>query len=322
MSIRLSPWLALLPIALGVAGWWAWWDRTATRWQEALGQAVVPPQRILGFPYRLQADFGPLAVAHAHGGAGVEARAASATVERAFGRAWPHVFAATGTVLRADAAQPAGMTAALEAARLRGSLDLAGGRLNRLSLLLPETQLQASFLGRALILSNAELHLRQTPGNPPPDRGPAPVAELVLTAPSARLGPAGAPLVLELRATLVQRGRLRSVADWAWEGGQLRIDRLILADATGPVFDLAGTATPRPGVGGMGMAATITTPCPASVVAALEGRAPGQPEARRRVPVTIALTGALSRPDVRPSAEALASRPVRAQEPPCPRLAG
>lgn len=322
MSIRPRPWMALLPVVLGVAGWWAWWDRTATRWQEALGEAVAPPQRILGFPYRLQADFGPLALARAHGGAGVEARAASATVERAFGRPWPHVFAATGAVLRADAAAPAGVTAALEAARLRGSLDLAGGRLGRLSLLLPEAQLQASFLGRALLLSGTELHLRQAPGNPPPDRAPAPVAELVLSAPSARLGPAGAPLVLELRATLVQRGTLRSVADWAGEGGQVRIDRLTLADATGPVLELAGTAAPRPAIGGMDVAATITTPCPASVIAALEGRAPGQPEARRRVPVTIALTGALSRPEVRPSAEALAARPVRAQEPPCPRLAG
>ncbi len=320
MSWRGRPWLALLPVLLGLLGWWLWWDRAAGRWQAQLGEVLTRPERVIGFPYRLQADFGPLALARAHGGAGVEARASSATVERAFARPWPHVFAATGLVARAEAGLPAGIALGLEAPALRGSLDLAGGQLNRLSLVMPSARLELGWLGGALNLAEAELHLRQVPAALPAQDRPGAVAELVLTAARARFGTAGAPLVLDARATLLQQGALRSVADWVAAGGALRIDRLTLADATGPVLELSGGIRPGSGVP-LVLAARITTPCPASVLAALQGRPPA-PEFRRRVPVSLTLAGPPSRPVVEPSADALARRPVRAQEPPCPMLAG
>jgi hypothetical protein len=319
MRWRGRPWLALLPVAAGVLGWWLWWDRAAARWDGGLAEHLAAPVRVIGFPYRLQADFGPISIARAHSGASVEARAASATVERAFGRAWPHLFAAQGLVARAEAAAPAGAALGVEADRVRGSLHLGGGRLNRLSLVLTGARLTLDWVGRDLHASEAELHLRQSPGAPPDGRI-GPVGELVLSAPAARLGDGGAPLALNLRATLTQRAPLAGVRDWAQADGALRIDELTLADATGPALALAGTVGPGSG-GALAISATITTLCPATILGALTG-APAALEYRRRAPVTITLSGSPGRPVVTPSPEALASRPARRQEPPCPRLSG
>lgn len=321
MIWRGRPWMALLPLVLGLLAWWLWWDHAAGQWQAGLEAALGERPRVIGFPYRLQADVGPLSLARAHGGAGFEARAATVSVERAFGRPWPHVFAAQQLVLRADAAAPAQLTLGMEAERARGSLDLGAGRLDRLSLELADARLALGWLRRSVLAPEAEIHLRQAPGAPPPADGrPGPVAELVVSSPAAQVGAQGAPLTLSLRATLIQRGALTSVRDWAEHGGALRIDELVLADSTGPVLRLSGSVAPGPG-GALALAAAITTPCPATVLAAFAGRMPA-PEYRRRVPVSIALAGAPGRPTATPSAEALAARPVKAQEPPCPRLAG
>ncbi len=90
----------------------------------------------------------------------------------------------------------------------------------------------------------------------------------------------------------------------------------MLADASGEVARL--TASVVPVAGTLRLTGTVTTVCPASVRAAVDGTAPA-PELRLRNPVRLAFGGT-------PGFFVLAPMPtdaptaVRGQMPPCPRL--
>ena len=129
----------------------------------------------------------------------------------------------------------------------------------------------------------------------------------------------GAPISLDGDATVRGAARLTNAAAWAAQGGS--IDLLVTGrDATGELF-VADTSIVPLGEGWR-LAGTISTVCPLSLQAALNGTA-APAEQRLRAPVRLSLETAL--PAGGPVALSglpadLATRPRRGQLPACPTL--
>lgn len=303
--------VSLLPLALGLAtyglfwrGWAADFETTLARW--------FPGERPVatGFPYRLESELAGVTTGWGR---------VSATVDRLRLNRGP--WRPELTVMQGQgvgvSAQLAGLSARVAAAAATASLKLDGDRIARFSLVLPAARGNAG-LGPDFAAESLELHAREMAGKA--DGGPSlPVqGQLVIGATGFRLGQ-GAPISLAGDIAARGRARLTDARAWADQGGSL--DAVLTGtDATGELFRLEATLVPLQG--GLRLAGTITTVCPLSVQAALNGTA-APAEQRLRAPVRLALESAL--PAGGPVALSgvpadLATRSRRGQLPACPAL--
>ena len=307
--------LALLPLLLGLAvygylwrGWAAGFDETLVRWFPGKTPAVT------GFPYRLEAELAGVMLAH-EGEVTLGLTADRLRLNRGPWRPELTVAQGQGVTLRAERG---GLRSAVKAAAATASLRLGQGRLERLSIILP--QVQGSFgIGPDFAAETLELHARER-AEPAPADGDArlPVqGQLVLTAAGLRLGQ-GAALQLDGDALVRSPQRLAAYSRWA-QGGSVDLT-LAGRDATGELFRLEASIVDVQGR--LQLAGTITTVCPLAVSAALAGAA-APAELRLRAPVRLAVESAL--PAGGPVALSglpadLAGRSRRGQLPACPRL--
>lgn len=311
---RWSLLLALLPLALGLGGYFVAWRGWAADFESALagwfpGRSVVAT----GFPYRLEAELAG-AVRRHDGTVQLALAADRLRLNRGPWRPELTVLQAQGVQLSAGLA---GLAAKAQAASGNASLHLADGRLQRLSIVLPDAAGNAGF-GPDFTATRLELHLRERqPGAAADAARPQPRGQLVIGASGLKLGQGAA---LSLDADLVARGRQRLADYAAWASDGVVDVGLTARDASGEVLKLDASIVPLGRQ--LRLAGTITTVCPLAVQALLAGT-PAPAEQRLRSPVRLALETAL--PAGGPVAISgipadLAGRARRGQLPPCPQL--
>ncbi len=306
--------LSLLPLGLGLAaygyawrGWAAAFETTLAGWFP--GQTVAAS----GFPYRLEAELAGVARRH-DGTVRLGLTAERLRLNRGPWRPELTVFQGQGVTLSAGLGD---LAARVAAASGNASLHLAAGRLQRLSIVLPNAHGNAG-LGPDFRATSLELHLRERlPGRGADAAGPQPRGQLVVGAIGLSFG-GGAPLALDADLAVRGSARLTSYPGWAADGV---IDVVASArDATGEVLKLDASIVPLGER--LRLAGTISTVCPLQVQAFLAGtKAPA--ELRLRAPVRLALESAL--PAGGPVALSglpadLATRARRRQLPACPAL--
>lgn len=312
--------VSLLPLLLGLAVYGQFWRGWAAGFETTLA-SWFPGRRVevTGFPYRLEAELTQVGLAR-QGGVRLGLAVDRLRLNRGPWRPELTVLQGQGVEL---AAATGGLMARVDAGVATASLkivpDSAGvDRLSRLSIVLPHASGNAG-LGPDFRADSLELHLREILGAAA-DAGPSLPArgQLVVVASGFTLG-AGAPISLDGDIRARGPGRLDDYRRWADQGGSLDVT-LRGSDATGEVF--AADASVVPLGGGFRLAGTITTVCPLSVQAALNGTA-APAEQRLRAPVRLALESALPAGGAVALSGIPADLPTRArrgQLPACPRL--
>ncbi|WP_448581573.1 hypothetical protein [Thermaurantiacus sp.] len=312
-------WLTLVPLLLGIAGWYLAWSQWRDRLETAL-LALLPagtPIALGGFPYRLEARTGPVQLERA--GEAVTARLAAEAmvVNRQPWRVDRQVINLAAPRIALTGLR--GATLGLEAPSAQASLRFDSGWIARASAVFEAARLRAEFLPVPARAERLEVHVRETPANVVSDQSATlPVqAQLILSAVALRFGE-GEAVSLSAALDLTARAPVRRVATWQ-AGGTAELRELVIADREGEVVRVSGTFSPGADRRLL-FAGSVETVCPASVRAALLGSPPVS-EKRTRKPVRFALTavlGELAEPEA-PVPGAVAP-PVRAQAPDCPRL--
>lgn len=311
MTRRLPLWTTLIPLALGVAGYYAWWSKQADTLADAVAPWVGAPLTVQGFPYRIElVAERPL---FTHEGEGNLTVAAERLVINRGPAASPVLVGyleRPRIALSAKGVPAAAVT--LRAAASQSSWRWDRGHLARLSTVLTDARIVSPLLPAPLIGPEIEVHVRETPATADPaSRSATPPAqvEAVLRGGAVRFG-GGDPLKLTAQAELTAPQAIRSRA--AWDGGTAELRSLTLADKTGEVLKLSATALPSGEVAG-----TVETVCPRTVLALFAGTAPPK-ELRARRTIRFAFSG---RPGgYTADAPDLSRVPVRSQEPLCPAL--
>jgi hypothetical protein len=310
---RIPVWIALLPLALGIVGYWLWWERQAEAFRQQVA-AFAPGATIGGFPYRIEAGVGARRIVRRAGGITLAAAASRATVNRQPWRTG-HVVIATENPSLALAVQ------ALPAVRVRvaGPAALASVRrpadvLERLSIRFERAEIELPFAG-AFAASAFELHLRETPVVDAPALPTGPTQAEARIAGTLARGDVRVAIDLPLFATA--DAPIVSVAQWR-DGGTVEIrGGRLLTEKGEAVAGFDATLAPLPD-GRIAIAGTVDTDCPATLRALLAGR-PAAVEYRtrrtQRLPVN-GVDGAIRLGE----AEGPSGGPVRSQEPPCPAL--
>jgi hypothetical protein len=325
---RLPLWAMLVPLLVGVAAWALMWRSYADGLEADLRQVLPPGTEIAtsGFPYRLEAHVTPLDLSHRDTALAARLKAGDVSVNRVPWQRDRQVLNLTDSVADIALTPLPAARARVAAAEAQASLRLEpergqGGRIARLSAIWVQPAIATGLLPGPIKAARFEAHLRETPADsarpdPRSPRLPTQV-QLVLDGTGVQFG-AGDPLALALAAELTAGAPISSLRGWA-KGGTAEIGSATLADATGEVARLSATLVPD-GAGALRIAGTIETVCPANVRAALAGLPPVS-ERRVRKAEAIAFSGTLPG-GVSAAARnpALPPAPVRAQQPPCPRL--
>lgn len=313
---RIPLWLTLVPLAVGGGAYWHFWSGCRDRLRADI-VAVVPgaTMTIGGFPYRMEADVAAPVITRA-GAIKLVVRASHALVNRG---PWQPAL----TVIRADHPSVdlripalAGVTAHLDAATGVASLHLAGTSIARQSNVFTMARLTTGLFAAPVSAATFEVHFRETRARSNEAWSPTPPqqAQAVLSGTGVRFGN-GASLIVDGDFAVTATAKLRDFAAWA-DGGTVEVRALTLADASGEIARLVASAATVAGT--LRLTGTITTACPASVAAAVNGTAPVS-ESRLRNPVRLTFGGT-------PGAFRLGPPPpgaptaVRSQLPPCPRL--
>lgn len=321
-ATRFPLWVTLVPLALGAALWFFMWTSFRDRLDQALAETLPAGTSwsLGGFPYRLEARTGPVALDYQGEATRARLEARQLTVNRQPWRTDRQVVNLEDSRLSLALAPLAAMSATIEARAAQASLRTEADRVARLSIVWEKPLIGLGFLDQPLAATSFEVHLRETPADADPE-SLSPVLpvqdQLVIRASDVRLGE-GSPLRLMLDAELTAARPVRSLAVWR-DGGTAEIRDLVLSDATGDVLRLSATLSPDKD-GRLAVAGTITTVCPASVRAAFAGLPPVS-EKRARRPVTLAfraIPGVSA--VVAPPEPGKPPPPVRGQEPDCPRL--
>lgn len=319
---RFPLWTTLIPLAVGIGVYWQLWDRQHDAFRADLERVFGADQGLVvtGFPYRLEAELGPLALKHERGDWTARLSASQAIVNRGPWRPDPTILRLQQPQLSLAAPSLAGAIFDVQGMASQTSLRWAGDRIARLSTDVDDARLSLGLLAAPAAAKRFELHFRETPTTrDPASRAPTDPeqAQIVLGGEAFRFA-GGDPLTLAGEAALTSVGAIRSLAAWQ-TGGTLELKRLTLADKTGEVLALAATVVPGP-AGSLRVAGTIDTVCPRTVEAAFAGQAAPAEERRARKSVRLTFDGA-------PGAYRLTTPvperlPVRGQEPACPRLRG
>ena len=322
MSRRIPLWVTLIPLVVGVAIWLWLWRGYADGFRAELGRWLTPGAEVTmeGFPYRLEADIQKAEVSRQSDALAMDVRAAEAVVNRVPWQRNRQVITLIEPQVALAARQLGGADLNIAAPHAQASLRIEQGRIGRLSAIWDKPQLRSGLFVARVTADNLETHLRETPAaRDAAATGPAgpAQAEVEMNGAGVRVGE-GAPLGLELAATVTADAPLGSYAAWA-AGGTVELQRIVLSDASGEVARITATVGPDP-AGHLRIAGTVDTACPLAVRAAISGGPPVS-EKRLRRPMRIAFSGTLPGGVTAEAADPAAnSGPVRAQEPPCPRL--
>jgi hypothetical protein len=313
---RIPVWLTSVPLLLGGLVYWHFWSG----WRDTLRTdlaAVLPAKTVTigGFPYRMEADVA--APRYALGGP------VRLTVDAVRAKANRNPWQRDLTIVRTDhpaivAAIDGLAGASVRAAATTGvtSIRVTPKGIARLSTVLTGMTATTKLFAAPVTAATFEVHLRETRArsNEAWSATAPQQAQVVLSGTSVRFG-GGAPLTFALDAGVTAAARLRDLAGWI-NGGTVEIREATLADATGEVARLTASVVV---VGGtLRLTGTVTTVCPLSVAAAVDGTA-APSESRRRNPVRLAFNGTPGFFVVTPVANDAPSA-TRGQSPPCPRL--
>ena len=319
MSRRIPLLATLVPLIVGLLGYYYWWNGERDRFAEELGRFLgrETPVEVGGFPYRLEADFGAMALSRITPLVTLRLSVDRLAVNRApigrpltvIGMGKPVAAVGLGGIA-ASHVRVAALTA-------RTSLRLApGGRIARLSTVFDQATIRAAAFAVPARADGLEVHVRETPqALDPASRAPTypEQAQVVVEAGGVRYA-GGDRLGLSAQFGIDARAPLRGTRA-VLAGATLELGKLQLSDAHGIVATMAATASPDSS-GNVLVSGTVDTICPANVVALLAGR-PGVRELRNRLPQRLSFSGPLGA--VVSSAPATGV-PVRSQEPPCPVL--
>lgn len=318
---RVPLWATLVPLIVGLAIYWWYWDRERAAFEDRLetvfGEDSVP---VSGFPYRLEADVVEPRLRH-DGQYALDVRAARVVINR---QPWRDSLSFAGLVEpRLQWRAPAldiGFDVASRTAQ--ASLRLNGGHIVRLSSVHETAELRLPFVGIPATAKSFEWHFRETPTAPDPaSRAPTfpEQAQLVLAAKAIRFGQ-GDPLKLAAQIGLTSAAPIWDLASWR-RGGTVELRRVTLSDVAGEVATLIATGSAsltEP----LRIAGTIETVCPFTVQAAFAGTAAPAREYRTRRPVKLSFGGTPGDLESLLPTGGPRRMPVRAQEAPCPRLVG
>ena len=341
---RVQPWMLLLPLVAGGILWFWLWHGYADGLRQDVTGWLSPGATIDsgGFPYRLEAEIGNADIRRQSEALEMHLHAATAVVNRAPWENDRQVIALIRPEATLDARHLAGARLHIAAPEARASLRTKDGHIARLSVIWTAPAITSGLFGAPITAERLETHVRETPahGNIGPDPTGPVQAEVEVSGSGVRIGK-GAPLNLELAAAVTADAPLTSFAGWA-TGGTIEIGPAILSDSSGEVARLRATLVPD-GLGGLRIAGTIETVCPANVRAAFTPTPAAEPvppaEQRLRRPARIAFAGTLpggvtmdadnpagsaGNPNPAGSAgnpnPAGPAGPVRAQLPPCPAI--
>lgn len=316
---RLPLSLTLLPLLLGIGGYFYWWNGQSEEFSDNLRRVLGRNTEIVvgGFPYRMEADFGPMALSRITPLVTLRVAADVIAVNRApIGRPLT-VISAVKPIASVQLADILASRLQIAADSAQSSLRInADGTIARLSTAFTAATIRATALAFPAGADSFEMHVRETPqALDPASRSPSypEQAQLVLEGVGVRYA-GGDKVTLTAQLGIDARGPLRGAAK-VLEGGTLEITKLELKDAHGIVATMAATASPD-AAGNVMIAGTVDTVCPHNVVALLNGQ-PGMREMRMRRSQTLAFSGPLGA--VAPKT-AIRDVPVRNQEPPCPVL--
>lgn len=323
---RLPLWLMLVPLVAAVLVYWLLWSGWADAFRNRV-TAWLPGSEIAvsGFPYRIETSVGQPRLQ------GSDTVAYSLSASRAIinqGPWQPELTVVRTTAPRASIA--VGGTRAATAMRvdLGGisaltSINVAGGRLVRLSTVIEAARGRIGVITPPLAADTLEIHLREVAGRLPEPWSPTlpGQGQAVISAERLRIG-GGDALTLKSDMAITGAARLTGFARWA-SGGTVELRTLTLADAHGDVATVKATLAPV-GLTGVRMTGTISTVCPEAVVAAFTA-GPAPKALRLRAPLQLAFdasAGPAAFVNVTGVPNDLASRPRRAREAACPVIRG
>jgi hypothetical protein len=314
---RVPLWVTILPLLAGIGVYWYLWSGWARGFEAAI-QPWLPgvPISATGFPYRLETEVENPSI-HRDGTVKLSVSASRMRINRGPWRPELTVVQAIGP--RFSAVVSEAVSANVGGREAQVSIKVENERLARLSAAISAAEARLGFLTLPLTADSLELHLRErdpaAAGNSP--AGP-PRGQFVVSGERFRIG-GGDALTLAADTTITGPARLTDYDNWA-ASGTLELTSLTLADAHGEVASARATLVPR-GRLGLRFAGTVTTVCPANVAAAFAGN-PAPAEKRLRMPVRLAFSGVPGAVLLEGMPPDLATRPVKAQMPPCPAIRG
>lgn len=318
---RIPLWVTILPLIAGLAFYWYLWSGWARGFEAAI-QPWLPdvPINASGFPYRLETEV-ENASFNRDGTVRLSASAVRLRINRGPWR--PELTLVQAIAPRFSAVVSPLISATVTGREAQVSIKVENDRLARLSAVINAAQARLGFLPVPLTADSLELHLRERDGKAAPattnaSPAPPPRGQFVVSGERLRIG-GGDALTLAANTTVTGPARLTDYDTWA-TSGTLEVTSLTLADAHGEVASAQATLVPR-GRLGLRFAGTVTTVCPASVAAAFAGL-PASPEKRLRMPVRLAFSGVPGAMLLEGMPADLATRPVKAQMPPCPVMRG
>lgn len=316
---RIPFWVPVLPLVLGLLGYWLYWRGEAAAFRAEVaahvGGAAVESG---GFPYRVEARIGAVAIRRETPELSLSVGADTAVVNRQPWRTGHVVVAAENPRLQIALAGLAGARLDVEAPAMLASIRRPEETLERLSMRFDRAKVWLPFVGGPFAATDFELHLRETPalaaaGTAPsfPVQAEARVAGTLERADGLRFG-------IEIPLFATARTRIASVAGWR-DGGTVEVKgaRLLTADGK-PLAGIEATLAPLPD-GRIAVSGTVSTECPATVAALLQGGVPAV-EYRSRRDRALTLTGDSGTGFALGAPEGPSGGPVRSQEPPCPAL--
>ncbi len=318
---RIPLWITLIPLAIGLAVYWWYWDAERDAFEAALqpvfGEGRAP---VNGFPYRLEAQ-----IAHPRwrrdGQYVLDLRADGLVVNR---QPWREGLTFARALAPSVSWEAPGLGArfSVRSPTAQASLHVVDGRITRLSVVHPDAQLTLPIVPVPATAASFEWHFRETPASPDPaSRAPTfpEQAQVVLSGEGLRFR-GGDPLTFEAQIGVTSAAAIWDLASWR-RGGTAELRRLSLADGKGEVVTVVATASASLS-DPLRILGTIETVCPESVQALFAGAPMPAREYRARRPVTFSFGGTADDLRLMLPAGAAPKRPVRAQEAPCPRLVG
>ncbi len=322
MSRKLPLWTAVLPLAVGLAGYGWLWTGQRDRFHDDI-VAVLGPQHgvtMSGFPYRLEADVGAVMLRRARPDSFMSLTADAVRLNR---QPWRHALTvanADNPRLQLTAPDIAAARLDVEARHGQASLHIEDGSIARLSGVFDGAIVWLPLLPQPLHAETFELHFRETPTTAKPaGRAPkGPDQAQARIAGRAQLTESGAPVTFEADLGITADAPIASVSGWR-QGGTLEIRRMTLADDKAFTFATLNATLAALPDGRVAISGVVETSCPQTVAALFQGTPPAE-EFRTRKPRRYALSGYGAKNVTLKPFDDVTRGPARSREPPCPVL--
>ncbi len=322
MKRKLPLWTALIPLVTGLSGYGWLWTGQSERFAGDIARVLGDKHGVTlsGFPYRLEADAGTVALRRERPDSFMALTADNVRLNR---QPWRHELTVANVDnprLQLTAPAIAGARLDVEARHGQASLHIEDGRIARLSGVFQSALVWLPLVPQTLHAENFELHFRETPGQAKsvgaspkgPDQAQARMSG------QARVGGRGALVSFEADFGITDDAPITSVSGWR-QGGTLEIRRLTLTDDKAFLFATLNATLAALPDGRIAVSGILETSCPQTVSALFAG-APPALEHRTRKPVRLALSGYGSKALTLKALDNARGGPARSQEPPCPVL--